>query len=75
MREAALLVALGVGAGVLCAWFIGRAIASLLFGITPGDWPSIAVAIAVLSIVAAAAAWIPARRAVRVDPLIALRSE
>jgi ABC-type antimicrobial peptide transport system permease subunit len=53
----------------------GRAIRSLLFGIQSGDWKSVAAALGVLIVIAAFSAWIPARRASRVDPMIALRSE
>jgi hypothetical protein len=51
-----------------------RSIRGLFFGIGINDWQSLALSLAVLAAVAAAAAWIPARRASRVDPLIALRS-
>ena len=50
-------------------------IGSLLFEVEPGDWRSLLTAVIVLSAVAAVAAWVPARRAGRVDPLVALRSE
>jgi ABC-type antimicrobial peptide transport system permease subunit len=75
LGEAGLLVVLGVVAGLVCAWFTGRAIRGLLFGVQPGDWQSVAAGVAVLVIVAGISAWIPARRASRLDPLIALRSE
>jgi predicted permease len=75
LGEAGLLVALGAAVGLPCAWLTGRAIRSLLFGIQSGDWKSVAAALGVLMTVAAFAAWIPARRASRVDPLVALRSE
>jgi putative ABC transport system permease protein len=47
----------------------------LLFGIEPWDATSITAAIALLIVVTGAAAWVPARRAARVDPLIALKTE
>jgi predicted permease len=75
LGEAGLLVALGAAAGLPCALLTGRAIRSLLFGIQSGDWKSVAAALGVLTTVAAFAAWIPARRALRVDPMVALRSE
>jgi predicted permease len=75
LGEAGLLVALGAAAGLPCALLTRRAIRSLLFDIPSGDWKSLAAALGVLMTVAAFAAWIPARRASRVDPMVALRSE
>jgi ABC-type antimicrobial peptide transport system permease subunit len=75
LREAGLLALLGVAAGVPCALLIGRGIRSLLFGVQQGDWRSLTAAVAVLLTVATVAAWLPARRAARTDPLIALRAE
>jgi predicted permease len=75
LGEAGLLVALGVIIGLPCALLGGRAIRSLLFGIESGDWRSAAAALGALIVVAAFSAWIPARRASRVDPLTALRAE
>jgi putative ABC transport system permease protein len=75
LGEAGLLVAFGAVAGLPAAWLTGRAIRSLLFGVQPGDWTSVAAAVGVLMAVAGLSAWIPARRAARVDPMVALRSE
>jgi ABC-type antimicrobial peptide transport system permease subunit len=50
-------------------------LATLLFGIGPNDPATMIAAIAILLAVAFAAAWFPARRAMRVDPMIALRDE
>lgn len=75
LGEAGLLVALGAAAGLPCALLTGRAIRSLLFGIQSGDWKSVAAALGVLVSVAAFAAWMPARRASRVDPMVALQLE
>ena len=52
-----------------------RFVASLLFGVAKNDPASMAVAIAVLGIVAALAAYLPARRASLVDPMVALRND
>ena len=75
LREAGLLALLGVTAGVPSALLIGRGIRSLLFGVQQDDWRSIGAAVALLLTVAVVAAWLPARRAARVDPLVALRAE
>jgi putative ABC transport system permease protein len=68
-------LAAGLLIGLPAAWAAARWIESLLFGLKPTDPVSIALAILALIVVAQAAAWLPARRAARVDPLIALRSE
>jgi ABC-type antimicrobial peptide transport system permease subunit len=65
----------GAAAGLALALGIGRLLGQLLYGVSPVDpW---AFALAPLALIAAAlvAAWLPARRATRVDPLVALRSE
>jgi putative ABC transport system permease protein len=70
-----LLAAIGVAVGLAAALALGRLVAGLLFGTSPTD-PAVHAAIAaVLLVVAALASWLPARRAARVDPMIALRSE
>jgi predicted permease len=69
------LVLLGVAAGLPLMWIGSRSIESLLFGVRPIDPATIAGAIAVLLIAAQLAAYLPARRASRVDPLEALRHE
>jgi ABC-type antimicrobial peptide transport system permease subunit len=75
LRETMLLLAVGLVTGfALCAAGL-RFIASRLYGLAPTDPVALGVAIAVLAVVALAAAWVPAYRASRVDPLIALRYE
>ena len=63
--------AAGIGAGLLAT----RAIRGLLFGVTPLDPLSLAAAPAILAVIALLACYLPARRATRVDPLVALREE
>lgn len=65
----------GVAAGVACSLAVNRMVVGLLFGVTPGDPWSLIAGIAVLTLTAAVAAWIPSRRAARVDPMVALRYE
>jgi ABC-type antimicrobial peptide transport system permease subunit len=79
MREALLLTAAGIAAGIPAALALARLASSvipgLLFGVKATDFLTIGAAVGALTIVAGAAAYLPARRASLVDPLIALRSE
>ena len=75
LREGMMLAAIGVLVGLVLAYGLTRTLASLLFGVKASD-PIAFVAVAgLLSIVAAAAVFVPARRATTVDPAIALRYE
>jgi putative ABC transport system permease protein len=75
LRQAALPIALGAGAGAILAAWGARFVASLLFGVVPLDAPSFAAAAAVVLVSALIAAFVPARRAGQVDPIVALRAE
>ena len=75
MRESMLLVGVGVAIGLAAAAGTSRLISRLLFGLAPTDPLSILAAVAVMVVVAGMAAYLPARRASRVDPLAALRVE
>jgi predicted permease len=75
LGESGALVGVGVVLGAALALVASRWAASLLFGLTPGDPASLMVAIAALVSVSLIAAWIPARRAARVAPTIALRAD
>jgi putative ABC transport system permease protein len=66
---------LGVVAGLMAAVWLTRVISSLLFGVSPLDLLTLATVPALLMGVAVLACWIPARRAARVDPVIAMRVE
>jgi putative ABC transport system permease protein len=70
-----LLTVVGVGVGLVAAFWLTRVLASLLFGIEAVDLLTYASVALVLVVVAALASWIPARRAARVDPVIAMRAE
>jgi len=75
LRQALTLVAIGVAAGAAGAFILTRLMKTLLFGVPPSD-PTTFVAVgALLTLVAATAAWVPGLRATRVDPVIALRAE
>jgi predicted permease len=75
MRESLILVGIGVVIGVSAALGSGRFVASLLFGLTPTDVTTSAAAIAMMLAVSAFAGYLPARRASRLDPMIALRHD
>ena len=75
VREATAMVAAGAVAGLLATYAAVKVVRSQLFGVEPGDPLALTGAIAVLLTLAFAAAYIPARRASRVDPLTALRHE
>jgi ABC-type antimicrobial peptide transport system permease subunit len=68
-------VAIGAAAGLLAAIAVTRTLRSMLFGISPLDAVSFTAAPALLALVALAACYVPASRATRVDPLVALRDE
>ncbi len=75
MRESMLLVIIGIGAGLALALFAGRFVATLLYDVPPTDALALALAILVMIAVSAVAGYIPARRASRVDPMVALHYE
>lgn len=75
LREALTLAALGVAVGIPAAVAGAGLIASLLFGLSPRDPGTLAVVVLVLLAVSALAAYLPAQRATRVDPIVALRHE
>jgi ABC-type antimicrobial peptide transport system permease subunit len=75
LRQGTLLVLVGVTAGLAGYLALSRIVAQLLYGVAATDPATLAIAPLVLALVAFAACLLPARRATRVDPMIALRSE
>ena len=75
LRQSLWMVALGLAIGIPAALALTRFVQKTLYGIQPTDPPSFAAAVIVMTAVGAVAAWIPARRAARVDPIQALRCE
>ena len=75
LREALTLTAIGVAIGLLVSWDVIHLIRGFLYGISPNDPLTMIGAAVIMVAVAALAAWIPARRAARIDPMEALRYE
>ena len=75
LRQAAVLTVIGVALGLVGAAGLSRSLDGLLFGLTPLDRTTFVVVVVMFVAVAALASYLPSRRATRVDPLVALRSE
>jgi len=75
LREGTVLTLAGLIVGLFLALATGRLIASLLYGVHPVDPISIAATVTLLGAASLLAGYIPARRAAKVDPMVALRCE
>jgi ABC-type lipoprotein release transport system permease subunit len=75
LRDCLIVVAAGVAAGVPLSLWMSRLVSAQLFGVSPHDPVTLAAGITILTLVAALAGYVPARRAARVDPVAALRCE
>jgi putative ABC transport system permease protein len=75
LKSGFVLTATGLGVGIAAVLALGRLVSSLLYGVEPSDPPTLAAVSLLLLVVAMAAAYVPARRASRVDPMVALRCE
>lgn len=75
LDDAMRMVALGIAAGILTAWGVSRMIESMVFGLSVTDITTVVFAVAVLVLTGLLAGLLPARRATRIDPQLALRNE
>jgi predicted permease len=75
LRESVIMIGLGALVGLPAAFWLTKLVNTFLFGLTPQDPVNIAVSVAVLLAITALAGFIPARRATKVDPMVALRYE
>jgi len=75
LTRSALLLAVGIAIGFAMAFAAGQFFAQILYGISAHDPLTYLCAIALMALVAFVACWVPARRAIRLDPLLALRTE
>jgi ABC-type antimicrobial peptide transport system permease subunit len=75
MRESMILVVIGIAVGLTIALASSRFVATLLFGLPPTDIMTMGLAMTVMVAVSALAGYLPARRASRVDPMVALHYE
>ena len=75
LRDSVWPATIGLAAGLAASWLATRVLASFLFETTPTDLPTVAAAAVTLAVAVLLAAWIPARRAARVDPVTSLRAE
>lgn len=74
LREGGVLLGIGLTIGAVGALFAARVIQGLLFGVAPNDPVTLVVVTLLMGIIGIGACWIPARRASRIDPVIAMRS-
>ena len=75
LRDVVVLLAIGIAAGLAASLAAGRLVTSLLFGVRPGAPLQLAGAVLILAAATIVAAYVPARRAARLDPMAALREE
>jgi putative ABC transport system permease protein len=75
IRQGIVLTGLGIATGLAASWAATRALKNLPYGVSATDPITFVSVAALLTLIALAACWIPARRASRVDPIIVLRDE
>jgi ABC-type antimicrobial peptide transport system permease subunit len=75
IREGLVLTAVGVGIGIIGSLAAGQVVSTLLYGVSARDPLTLVGVVVALAIVSTVASWLPARRAARVDPLVAMRGD
>jgi ABC-type antimicrobial peptide transport system permease subunit len=75
LREVAVLSAVGIAGGLAISLYATRFVKAQLFGLSPTDPATLAMATLTIAVVAFLAGYVPARRATAVDPMLALRTE
>jgi ABC-type antimicrobial peptide transport system permease subunit len=75
LRQVIVMAIVGLGIGVPAAYASSHLVASFLYGVKPNDPLAVAIAVGILLSASIAAGYAPARRASRIDPTVALRSE
>jgi len=75
MREGAIMLSTGIALGLVLAAATGKILSGILYGIGAFDPPAFASALTLLAAATLFATWLPARRATRINPMVALRSE
>ena len=75
LKQAMLLVSIGIAMGLAGSWATGRLMTKMVYGVNAGDPFLLAMATGVITLTAAIAAYLPARRAASIDPMRALRME
>jgi hypothetical protein len=75
LRQALTAALAGALAGLLAGWWLSRWLETLLYGIDAGDLPTLAAGALAMLVIVGVASWLPARRALRLSPTIALRTE
>jgi ABC-type antimicrobial peptide transport system permease subunit len=75
LRRSLALVLAGTAIGVTGGFAVGYLMAGLLYGVSPADLPSFAAPLAMMSLIALMACYVPARRAMRTDPIVTLRTD
>jgi ABC-type antimicrobial peptide transport system permease subunit len=75
LGEGGILLAIGLGLGVVGALLLSRLIEGLLFGVAPHDPVTLAGVVALMAAIGVASCWLPAARAARIDPGVAIRAQ